>query len=148
MAGDPLILRKCTIGKQSSDVHTGNLNQAIVDQFLRQNLLPDHIASICESYKAQMNAMLDELATFPEGTRYTRPEGGLFIWVELPEGFKVKELLDKAVERHVAYVPGTHFYCDGGHDNTFRLNFSNSTIDQIHQGMKVLRELLEEALAM
>ena len=146
MAGDPRILRKCTIGKQSSDVHTANLNQAIVDQFLRQDLLPGHIASICESYKAQMNAMLDELASFPEGTRYTRPEGGLFIWIELPEGIDAKAMLDKAVERHVAYVPGTHFFCDGGHPNTFRLNFSNSTIEQIHQGMKVLRELIEDAI--
>lgn len=146
MAGDPRILRKCTIGKQSSDVHTANLNQAIVDQFLRQDLLPAHIASICQSYKAQMNAMLDELASFPEGTRYTKPEGGLFIWVELPSGIEAKAMLEKAVERHVAYVPGTHFFCDGGHDNTFRLNFSNSTIDQIHTGMKVLRELIEEAI--
>ena len=147
MVGNPRILRKCTMGKQSADVHTGNLNQAIVDQFLRRNLLPDHISAICKSYKAQMEAMLDELAAFPEGTKYVRPEGGLFIWVELPEGIDCKALLDKAVERHVAYVPGTHFYAHGGHENTFRLNFSNSTIDQIHTGMKVLREIIEEALA-
>ena len=146
MAGDPAILCKCTIGKQSADVHTANLNQAIVDQFLRQNLLPAHIASICQSYKAQMNTMLDELATFPEGTRYTRPEGGLFIWVELPEGIDVKALLEKCVERHVAYVPGTHFFCGGGHENTLRLNFSNSTIEQIHEGMAVLREVIAESL--
>ena len=142
MAGDPRILRKCTIGKQSSDVHTANLNQAIVDQFLRRNLLPEHIASICQSYRAQLDAMLEELATFPEGTRYTRPEGGLFIWVELPSGIDAQALLEKAVARHVAYVPGTHFFADGGHENTLRLNFSNSTIDQIRNGMAVLRELI------
>lgn len=142
MAGDPRILRKCTIGKQSSDVHTANLNQAIVDQFLRRNLLPDHIASICQSYKAQLDAMLEDLATFPEGTRYTRPEGGLFIWVELPSGIDAQALLEKAVARHVAYVPGTHFFADGGHENTLRLNFSNSTIEQIRTGMAVLRELI------
>lgn len=142
MAGDPRILRKCTIGKQSSDVHTANLNQAIVDQFLRRNLLPDHIAAICQSYKAQMDAMLEELTTFPEGTRYTRPEGGLFIWVELPSGIDAQALLEKAVARHVAYVPGTHFFADGGHENTLRLNFSNSTIEQIRTGMAVLRELI------
>ncbi|MGN0764456.1 MAG: PLP-dependent aminotransferase family protein [Aristaeellaceae bacterium] len=142
MAGDPRILRKCTIGKQSTDVHTANLNQAIVDQFLRRNLLPEHIASICQSYKAQLDAMLEELATFPEGTRYTRPEGGLFIWVELPSGIDAQALLEKAVARHVAYVPGTHFFADGGHENTLRLNFSNSTIEQIRTGMAVLRELI------
>ena len=73
MAGDPRLLRKCTMGKQSTDVHTANLNQAIVDQFLRRNLLPDHIATICKSYKAQMEAMLEELATFPAGTSYVKP---------------------------------------------------------------------------
>ena len=146
MAGDARILRKCTIGKQSADVHTANLNQAIVDQFLRQNLLPAHIASICNSYREQLGAMLEELRAFPEGTRYTRPEGGLFVWVELPSGIDAKELLEQAVARHVAYVPGTHFYCDGGHDSTLRLNFSNSTIPQIHEGMAVLRELIERAI--
>ena len=146
MAGDARILRKCTIGKQSADVHTANLNQAIVDRFLRQNLLPAHIASICGSYREQLSAMLEELRAFPEGTRYTRPEGGLFVWVELPSGINAKELLEQAVARHVAYVPGTHFYCDGGHENTLRLNFSNSTIPQIHEGMTILRELIEQAI--
>ena len=146
MAGDARILRKCTIGKQSSDVHTANLNQAIVDQFLRQNLLPAHIASICGSYREQLGAMLEELRAFPEGTRYTRPEGGLFVWVELPSGIDAKKLLEQAVARHVAYVPGTHFYCDGGHENTLRLNFSNSTIPQIHEGMAILRDLIEQAI--
>ena len=147
MAGDSRILRKCTMGKQSTDVHTANLNQAIVDQFLRQNLLPRHIAAICRSYKAQLEAMLEELAAFPEGTRYTRPEGGLFVWVELPSGIDAKALLDQAVARRVAYVPGTHFYANGGHPNTLRLNFSNSSIEQIHTGMAVLRELIAAELA-
>ncbi|MGN0742199.1 MAG: PLP-dependent aminotransferase family protein, partial [Candidatus Fimadaptatus sp.] len=124
MAGDAAIIRKCTMGKQSADVHTANLNQAIVDKFLRKGLLPEHIRTICASYREQMNAMMRELDTFPAGTRYTRPEGGLFIWVELPEGIDALPLLQKAVARHVAYVPGTHFFAGGGHANTFRLNFS------------------------
>ena len=142
MAGDAAIIRKCTMGKQSSDVHTANLNQAIVDKFLRKGLLPEHIRTICASYREQMNAMMRELDTFPAGTRYTRPEGGLFTWVELPEGIDALPLLQKAVARHVAYVPGTHFFADGGHENTLRLNFSNSTIEQIRTGMAVLRELI------
>ena len=145
MAGDADILRKCTIGKQSSDVHTANLNQAIVDQYLRQDLLPPHIRAISASYREQMEAMLGELAAFPEGTRYTRPEGGLFIWVTLPEGMNALSLLQQAVARKVAYVPGTHFYVDGGHENTLRLNFSNSTLPQIHEGMGILRELIAAA---
>ena len=146
MAGDAGIIRKCTVGKQSTDVHTANLNQAIVDQYLRRNLLSEHIKAICASYKEQLEAMLADLDQFPAGTRYTRPEGGLFIWVELPEGIDVKSLLDEAVERHVAYVPGTHFFANGGHENTLRLNFSNSTVEQIHEGMAILRDIFEKAL--
>ena len=145
MAGDPRILRKCTVGKQSADVHTSNLTQAIVDQFLRRNLLPEHIKTICASYKEQMDAMMEELATFPAGTTYTKPEGGLFIWVELPEHLNALELMSKCVERGVAYVPGTHFFAEGGHDNTLRLNFSNSTVEQIHTGMAVIRDVIAEA---
>ena len=145
MAGDPLIIRKCTLGKQSSDLHTANLTQAIVDRFLREKLLDTHIPAICADYARQLQAMLDELSLFPEGTKYTRPEGGLFIWVELPEGIDTKDLLPKAVERHVAYVPGTHFYAMGGHENTLRLNFSNSSLEQIHVGMEVLRDVFRNA---
>ncbi len=147
MAGDPRILRKCTIGKQSADVHTSNLTQAIVDAFLRQDLLPEHIRSICASYKAQLDAMLAELADFPAGTTYTHPEGGLFIWAELPAGLNALELLPACVERGVAYVPGTHFFSGGGHENTLRLNFSNSTVEQIHQGMRAIREVIAAAQA-
>ena len=146
MAGDAAILRKCTIGKQSSDVHTANLTQAIVDQYLRRNLLPEHIREICSGYTLQLNAMLNHLKAFPESVRFTHPEGGLFIWVELPERINALELLQKAIERKVAYVPGTHFYVDGGHSSTLRLNFSNSTLPQIDQGMGVLRELMEKEL--
>ena len=146
MAGDADILRKCTMGKQSADVHTSNLTQAIVDRFIREGFLPGHIARISKDYAAQMNAMAEELERFPEGVTFTRPEGGLFIWVELPEALNALELLPKAIEKHVAYVPGTHFFANGGHLNTLRLNFSNSTIEQIRTGMNALREVFEEAL--
>ncbi len=142
----PNILRKCVIGKQSSDVHTATLNQAVVDAFLREGLLDSHVATICKNYALQLNAMLEELSAFPAGTRYTRPEGGLFVWAELPEGINTTSLLQKAVARKVAYVPGTHFYAEGGHDNTIRLNFSNSSIEKIHEGMAILKEVIAEAI--
>lgn len=145
IAADPAILRKCVIGKQSADVHTATLNQAIVDAFIRENLLDSHVESICKSYSLQLSAMLEELNEFPEGTHYTRPEGGLFVWAELPEGINATALLMKAVERKVAYVPGTHFYAEGGHDNTIRLNFSNSPIEKIHEGMAILRDVIAQA---
>ena len=138
------ILRKCTIGKQGTDLHTPNLNQAIVDQFLRRDLLDAHIRSIIPAYKEKMELMLKELDSFPEGTKYTVPEGGLFIWVEMPEGFNATEIFSEAVDANVAYVPGTHFYPYRGHHNTFRLNFSNSTPEQIKEGMAKLRALFEK----
>ena len=146
IAGDAGIIRKCTVGKQSTDVHTANLNQAIVDQYLRRNLLPEHIRSICEGYGLKMRKMLQFLDQFPEGVRFTRPQGGLFIWAELPVSIDAVKLLSKAVERKVAYVPGTYFCTDGGHLNTLRLNFSNSSTEQIETGMNVLNDLIQSEI--
>lgn len=144
MAGDSGIIRKCTIGKQSTDVHTANLNQAIVDQYLRRNILAEHVNKICDGYRTKMQKMLQCLEEFPEGVYFTRPQGGLFIWSELPEGTDTVRLLSKAVERKVAYVPGTYFCADGGHMNTLRLNFSNSTLEQIEKGMSILNDLISD----
>ena len=146
IAGDAGIIRKCTVGKQSSDVHTANLTQAIVDQFIRQDLLPDHIRTICNGYRIQMNTMLEYLSSFPEGVHFTHPEGGLFIWAELPAGLNALSLLQRAIDKKVAYVPGTHFFVNGGHENTLRLNFSNSTPDQIRMGMTILKNLIEDGM--
>ena len=146
IAGDAGIIRKCTIGKQSTDVHTANLNQAIVDQFLRRNLLQDHIHNICAGYGTKMHKMLQCLETFPDGISFTRPQGGLFIWVELPEQMNAVKILSKAVEHKVAYVPGTYFCLDGGHTNTLRLNFSMSPQEQIETGMNILNDLIKSEL--
>ena len=146
IAGDAGIIRKCTIGKQSTDVHSANLNQAVVDQYLRRNLLPDHIRSICKGYGAKMHQMLQYLEQFPDGVSFTRPQGGLFIWAELPVHIDTVKLLSKAVERKVAYVPGTYFCADGGHLNTLRLNFSNSTPQQIETGMSILNDLIKSEI--
>lgn len=140
------IVRKCAIGKQGTDLHTPNLNQAIVDQFLRRGLLSPHIQSILPPYRDQMRRMLEALQAFPEGTRWTTPEGGLFIWVELPDHLNATELFPAAVDAGVAYVPGTYFYPFGGHHNTLRLNFSNSTPEQIGVGMEKLKTLFESNL--
>ena len=86
------------------------------------------------------------LATFPKGTAYTKPEGGLFLFVTMPEGFHAGDTFHKAIERGVAFVPGTSFYPEGGHHNTLRLNFSNSTLEQIKTGMAILRQLFAETL--
>ena len=139
---NPVLMRKLVIGKQSTDVHTTSFTQAIVDLYLRKNLLLPHIERICKSYKRQLDAMLDGFKYFPAGVTHTAPEGGLFVWAALPEGQSALSLFDRAVENNVAFVPGTHFYPEGGHENTFRLNFSNSPADVIETGMKRLGGLI------
>jgi len=146
IAGDASVIRKCTIGKQSTDVHTANLNQAIVDQYIRRNLLPEHIKSICQGYGDKMHQMLNCLEKFPGNVKFTRPQGGLFIWAELPESIDTVRMLNKAVEQKIAYVPGTYFCTDGKHMNTLRLNFSNSTSEQIEVGMSILNKIIIEEM--
>ena len=132
------LLRKMVIGKQSSDVHSPILTQAIVELYLEKGLLPDHLTRICGEYRKQLTAMLEGFSFFPEGTKHTLPQGGLFVWAELPEGVDAMAALNKAIEQNVAFVPGTHFYPDGGHANTLRLNFSMQEADDIRAGMERL----------
>lgn len=115
-----------------------------MDAYLRRDMLDSHVERICKNYKVQMETMLDKLSQCSGIARYTRPEGGLFIWAELEEGKNALELLKKAVEKKVAYVPGTHFFADGGHENTLRLNFSMSPVKDILTGMEKLKEIFAE----
>ena len=86
--------------------------------------------------------MLDGLEKCPAVKEYTRPEGGLFVFAALQDGLNAQELLQKAVKLGVAYVPGTHFYCGGGHENTLRLNFSMPGVEEIRLGMEKLTRAL------
>ncbi len=142
LAATPALLRKCVICKQSSDVHTANLNQAVVDAYLRRGLLAPHVKSICQRYGEQMRAMLQGLSGIGGIAKYTKPEGGLFIFASLPEGESARPLFEACVARGVAFVPGSPFYPDGGHENTFRLNFSNSDIPTIERGLSLLAECI------
>ena len=143
---NPLLLRKMVIGKQSADVHSPTLNQAIVDAYLCKGLMPGHLERICGDYRNQLNAMLDGFKHFPEGTKHTLPEGGLFVWAELPEGTDGMKVFEAAVEANVAFVPGTHFYTEGGHMNTMRLNFSMCDIPTIQTGMERLGAVIKKEL--
>ena len=84
---------------------------------------------------------------FPVEAKYNRPEGGLFIWVELPEEINATELMHKALEKKAAFVPGAPFYANGGHENTFRLNFSSMPDERIEKGMKIMTEVLKDAFS-
>ena len=139
---NPLLLRKMVIGKQSADTHSPLLNQAIVDAYIRKGLMPGHLARICGDYRLQLQAMLDGFKYFPEGTVHTVPQGGLFVWAALPEGMDAMDIFQRAVDQNVAFVPGTHFYTEGGHLNTLRLNFSMSDIPTINEGMERLGSVI------
>ena len=82
--------------------------------------------------------MLEGFSCFPEGTTHTVPQGGLFVWAELPEGIDAMAALNRAIDQNVAFVPGAHFYPDGGHANTLRLNFSMQEAEVIRAGMERL----------
>lgn len=138
---DSRIIAKYNIAKQGEDLHTPNLSQEIVDAYVRSGELPGHIKHICALYREKRDAMLAALKGFPEGITYTKPDGGLFIWVQLPKGIDSTALFKECVDAGVAFVPGTHFYPKGGHENTLRLNFSMASLKQIDEGMKKLKEV-------
>jgi len=130
--------------KQCTDLHTNTLCQYIIYEYLSSGKLEKHIQRIIADYRAKRDRMVETMrATFPDGVKWTEPEGGLFLWVELPENMSAKELLPKAVEKKVAYVYGQPFFPDGRGANTLRLNFSNATLENIEEGIKRLAELLE-----
>ncbi len=136
------LLRKMVIGKQSTDVHSPLLTQAIVELYLEKNLLPKHLETICGQYQKQLCAMLEGFDCFPEGTQHTLPQGGLFVWAQLPDGMNALDALNRAIEKNVAFVPGIHFYPENGRIDTLRLNFSMQEAESIQIGMERLGQAL------
>ena len=109
--------------------------------------LDAHVSRLKDLYRRRRTLLYDAIRQyFPAGVTATWPEGGLFLWVTLPEGMDAKALAPKATARKVAYVPGAPFYPNGGHGNHLRLNFSTMQEDRIVQGIQILGELLREEL--
>jgi 2-aminoadipate transaminase len=145
MNGPKQIIQQFEKVKQCADLHTNTFCQFLIYEFLNQGLLEPHIQKIKADYLAKCNVMLEAMdAMFPEEITYTRPEGGLFLWVTLPEQMSASKLLPKAVEKKVAYVYGSPFFPNGGGDNTLRLNFSNATHVKIRKGIERLAKLFRE----
>lgn len=131
--------------KQGTDLHTSTFSQYIYDELIRSGQLDDHIPSIIKQYGEKRDTMIKEIEKhFPPEITYTRPEGGLFLWCELPQGMSASALLEKAVEKKVTYVYGRPFFPDGTGDNTFRLNFSNASLEQIKTAIRGLGEMFME----
>jgi 2-aminoadipate transaminase len=131
--------------KQGTDLHTNTFAQYLIYEYVKAGYLEKHIELIKESYANRMNAMLKALERyFPEGITWTKPEGGLFLWAELPQGVSASELFDKAVAEKVAYVPGKFFYAMEDKDNTLRLCFCTMSEEVIEEGIKRLAKVFKE----
>ena len=141
------VMEKIVIAKQASDLHSNYLSQRIVFQYLTDNDIDEHILKIREVYKKKRDLMVSMIEkTFPQEAKCTRPEGGMFLWVTLPENLSSLDLFELAKKENVAFVPGKAFYVDGGGDNTLRLNFSNSDDEKIEEGIKRLAKVIKKLL--
>ncbi len=136
--------------KQGTDLHSSTFDQMVAFEVARSGFIDRHVRRIREVYHRRRNLMLASLErAFPDpasGVRWTHPQGGLFLWVEVPEWIDSGELLEDAVREKVAFVPGTAFHPLGGGRNTMRLNFSNATDAMIEEGIARLGRAIERRL--
>ncbi|WP_432662029.1 PLP-dependent aminotransferase family protein [Wukongibacter baidiensis] len=141
------VLNKYILIKQGADLQSNSMSQRELNAFLEDYDLDKHIEKIKELYKGRRDLMLETMKEhFPEEVKYTHPEGGLFTWAVLPEHINARELMTKALERNVAFVPGGSFFPNGGNENTMRINYSNMPEERIVEGIKILGEVIREAL--
>ncbi|WP_460170707.1 2-aminoadipate transaminase [Thermus sp. FJN-A] len=147
VAAHPEVVLKLTQAKQGVDLHTPALNQILVHELVKEGF-PKRLERIRATYRAKAQAMLEALAReMPEGVRYTRPQGGMFIWMELPRGLSAEALLHKALEENVAFVPGGPFFAGGGGENTLRLSYATLDPAGIAEGIRRLGRALKGLLA-
>jgi 2-aminoadipate transaminase len=139
IVADDETMHHLVTAKQASDLHSNFLTQMIVHRYLTGYNVEKHLEMIRNMYKRQRDCMIEMIKKyFPDDVKYTEPEGGMFLWVTLPEGKSSMELFEKALYEKVAFVPGEAFYSDNPQINTLRLNFSNSDLDKIEEGIKRL----------
>jgi len=137
------LARKMEQAKQATDLHTAQLTQMVVHEVVKDGFLTEHIPTIRTLYAAQCQSMLDALQEFfPAGASWTRPQGGMFIWVTLPAHINSMELLEAAVAQNVAFVPGAPFYANTPASNTLRLSFVTVPPEQIRIGVEKLGKLI------
>ena len=143
----PDILDKIYVCKQSLDLCPPILDQYVAAEFLRSGRLDANLCKSIELYKGKRDLLLGLLQTYmPEGVKWTRPEGGLFLFLTLPEGFDAVKFYDKALDAGVAYVAGEFFYPDRRGKNTMRLNFSFMSPERMTEGLKLLADLLRATI--
>lgn len=148
MVVPPALIDKIITAKQAADLHTNTLAQRIIYQFVTDNDLDGHIATIIDAYGTQKEAMKNCMTKyFPAEVRTTDPEGGMFLWATLPKGASSLKLFDLAVQEKVVFVPGTPFYLNRADVNTLRINFSCSDPETIDVGIKRLGNAMKTILA-
>lgn len=139
------LLKYISIAKEASDLHTNIFSQYLIWDYLKNNDLDAYIAKIKALYQRQAQAMMEAMDKyFPPTVKYTRPHGGMFLWVTLPEGVSAMSLFPKALEKKVAFVPGDPFYIGVENVNTMRLNYTNADCETIEEGIHRLGDLLKE----
>ncbi len=140
-------VRSMTVAKQSTDLHTATLAQRAVAKLLTRFDYAAHLESLRPIYGQRASAMLDALKLhMPAGTKWTTPEGGMFLWVELPAGLSGDLLLPKAIEQKVAFVPGSPFFANHPRSEFMRLNYSNRPPELITEGMRRLGAVIAAAM--
>ncbi len=139
----PAAIERLRLVKQMTDLHTDQLAQATLAEFLKRGLFQKHLARMRKIYTERLNALDEALRkSMPEGVRWERPDGGMCFWLELPPGFDASELMMHARERGVLFAPGRYFYVQSPLPNTLRLGFASLNEKQIARGVTILAELL------
>lgn len=137
------LLRTLVIVKQAADLHTSTVDQAAAAEYLKHNDLDAHVARLCVEYGARRDAMIAALPhTVPDGTTWSDPDGGMFVWLRLPGDVDSAELLKKALTHEVAFVPGAPFFATSPDHATFRMSFTTNTPAEIEEGMARLAKVL------
>jgi 2-aminoadipate transaminase len=147
----PEIITKLVQLKQATDLHTSTFNQYVAYEVARDGFLDQHVKFIRELYRERRDVMLEALQEFfPPEVTWTRPQGGLFLWVSLPDGLDSGTILESALRENVAFVPGNAFYANAGDEacRHMRLNFSNAPRKQIREGIRRLSLAVESNLLM
>lgn len=141
----PQIMDQLIIAKQASDLHSNYLSQRIAYEYLHHGDIDKHIATIRKAYKQQCGLMVSLIREMmPESVTCTHPKGGMFVWMTLPEKISSMEVFENAIRDHVAVLPGTPFYVDGGGNTAIRLNFSNATPEKIQVGIERLSSVVRD----
>ncbi|MDU1506979.1 MAG: PLP-dependent aminotransferase family protein [Clostridium butyricum] len=145
VAANKEIIEKLVVIKQSTDLQCNTSAQIEISKYLELNDIDKHIERIRELYKKRCELALNTMEEeFPTCIEFNKPDGGLFTWIKLPENIDARDLLKKCLERNVAFVPGGSFFPNGGHENYFRINYSNMPEDRIVDGIKIIGEVIRE----